>query len=159
MITDLSVISDKQLALMKNEINERGKMMLTQEGKKESRIWALKLIDYLLSSGYKLPDASKDRMAVVYADQLSEAIVIHGYDQIQKVVREWIKNDTRQYKAFPTAGDILDAIKNMLGNPAAEIARREHEEEVRKMVERERAELMKDVSEEHIEELKRRYEK
>ena len=150
-------VSDIQLAVMKNKIEERSRKMMTAEGKKEAQLWTLQLITRIASCGYRLPDIDKKMMALSYEEVLSDAIVTYGCNDIWDAVKEWIKNDTRQYKAFPTAGDILDAVKSMLGNPAAEIARREHEHEVEKIVEKEHDELMKNVTPEQMERLERKY--
>lgn len=157
MLQNLMTVSDMQLAVMQNRIEERGKKMMTEAGRKEAQLWTLQLITRIASCGYKLPDIDKKMMALSYEEVLKEAIVTYGCNDIWLAVREWIKNDTRQYKAFPTAGDILDAVKSMLGNPAAEIARREHEHEVERIVAREHEELMKDVTPEQMEKLERKY--
>lgn len=158
MMTDLALVSDVDLAKMERDISERGHRLITQEGKKEATEYALKLLTYLAESGYTLPAIDKEEMAKVWAGQLEEAIIIYGYDDIARVVKVWVKEDDRDYKQFPTAGTILAKVKDLLGNPVAEIARRNHEAEVKRMVEYERAELMKDVTEEHLAELQRRYE-
>lgn len=159
MTTDLALVSDLELARMENAIKERSKKLATKEGKTESQLWAIKLIDYIMISGYKLPAVDKELMAKAYADQLSDAIIVYGYDNIAKVVKEWVKKDDREFKQFPTSGTLLAEVKEELGNPIAEIARRNHEAEVERMVAREREELMKGATKERLEELNRRYEK
>lgn len=159
MVTDLALVSDLELGEMEIAIKQRAKKISTKEGKTESQLWAIKMIDYIMISGYKLPSVDKELMAKAYADQLADAIIIYGYDAIARVVKEWVKKDDREFKQFPTSGTILAEVKETLGNPIAEIARRNHEAKVEQMVERERKELMKGVTEEHLEELKRRYEK
>lgn len=159
MITDLSVVSSKELAQMEVAMNERGRRMATEEGKRDAQLWAINLLEYLALSGYKLPSVDKELMAKTWADQLSEAIIIYGEDDIARVVKAWVKEDSRDYKQFPTTGTLLAKVKELLGNPVAEIARRNYEAQVEQIVEHEREELVKGVSKEHIEELKRRYQK
>lgn len=155
--TSLALVSDIELAKMEHDISERGHRFITPEGKKEASAYALRLLTYLADSGYKLPSVDKEEMAEVWAGQLEEAIIIYGYDDIARVVKVWVKEDDREYKQFPTTGTILTKIKELLGNPVAEIARRNHEAEVKQIVEHERNELMKGVTKEHLEELQRRY--
>lgn len=157
MATDLALVSDLELAEMENAIKERGRALATKEGKTESQLWTIKLIDYLMVSGYKLPSVDKALMAKAYADQLADAIIVYGYDNIARVVKEWIKKDDREFKQFPTSGTILAQVKESLGNPVAEIARRNYEAQIAQMERYERNELMKGVSEVHLKELERRY--
>lgn len=157
MITDLSVVSSTELARMESAITERAKELSTKEGMTEAQLWAVKLLEYLAVSGYKLPSVDKALMAKTWADQLSEAIIVYGYDDIARVVKLWVKEDCRDYKQFPTTGTILARVKELLGNPIVEIARRNHEAQVEQMVQHEHDELMNGVSEEHLKELERRY--
>lgn len=157
MVTDLTLVSDLELGKIELAIKQRTQKLATKEGKAESQLWAVRMIDYIMASGYKLPPVDKEVMAKAYADQLADAIAVYGYDDIAKVVKEWIKNDDREYKRFPTAGDILAEVKNTLGNPLAEVARRNHEAEVMRIVEHERSELMKNVTDEQMERLERKY--
>lgn len=157
MVTDLALVSDLELAKIEVAIKERTQRLTTKEGKAEAQMWAIKMIDYIMVSGYKIPQVDKTMMAKAYADQLSDAIAIYGYDDIARVVKEWIRNDDRYYKQFPTAGTILAEVKAKLGNPLAEVARRNHEAEVARIVERERQELRDKYSEEEFERLERKY--
>lgn len=157
MISDLTLISGQDLAKMEVAMNERGREALTQEGKNKEYEFALRMIHYIMDCGYKLPSIDPEGMAAVWAGQLEEAIIIYGYDDIARVVKVWAKEDDREFKQFPTTGTIIAKIKELLGNPVAEIARRNHEAMVEQMVAAEKQELMKDVSEEHLKELQRRY--
>lgn len=157
MITDLTLISSQDLAKMEVAMNERGREAITQEGKKKEYEFALRMIHYIMDCGYKLPSIDPEGMAAVWAGQLEEAIIIYGYDDIARVVKVWAKEDDREFKQFPTTGTIIAKVKELLGNPVAEIARRNHEAMVEQMVAAEKQELMKDVSEEHLKELQRRY--
>lgn len=157
MITDLTLINDQDLAKMEVVMNERGREVITQEGKKKEYEFALRMIHYIMDCGYKLPSIDPNGMAAVWAGQLEEAIIIYGYDDIARVVKVWAKEDDREYKQFPTTGTIIAKVKELLGNPVAEIARRNHEAMVEQMVAAEKQELMKGVSEEHLKELQRRY--
>lgn len=157
MTTELSTLTDIELAKMEVAINERGRELATLEGKKNAQLWAVNLLEYLALSGYKLPAVDKTMMAKIWADQLTEAIIIYGKDDIARVVKEWVKKDDREFKQFPTSGTILAEVKELLGNPVAEIARRNHEAYVKQVVDHEREELMKDATPEHLQELERRY--
>lgn len=157
MVTDLTLVSSKELAKMEVAMNERGRKIITQEGKTEAREFAVRMIEYISKCGYKLPSIDIEGMAKVWERQLEEAIVIYGYEDIARVVEVWAKEDDREYKQFPTTGTIIAKVKELLGNPVAEIARRNHEAIVEQMAERERKELLKGVSEEHLKELQRRY--
>lgn len=159
MMTDLTLVSSTDLAKMEMAISERGKALATKEGKTQAQLWAVNMIEYLACSGYKLPSVDKELMAKTYAEQMADAIIIYGYDDIARVVKEWVKKDDREYKQFPTSGTLLAEVKKLLGNPLAEIARRNQEARVAQIVEHEKQELMKGVTEERLEELKRRYEK
>lgn len=157
MMTSLASVSDIDLAKMERDISERGHRLITAEGKKEATEYALRLLTYIAESGYTLPPIDKEEMAKVWAGQLEEAIIIYGYDDIARVVKVWAKEDDRPYKQFPTTGTIIAKIKDLLGNPVAEIARRNHEAFVAQMVEHEHNELMKNVTPERMAELERRY--
>lgn len=157
MITDLTLISSQDLAKMEVAMNERGREVITQEGKKKEYEFALRMIHYIMDCGYRLPSIDPEGMAAVWAGQLEECIIIYGYDDIARVVKVWAKEDDREYKQFPTTGTIIAKVKELLGNPVAEIARRNHEAMIEQMVAAEKQELMKDVSEEHLKELQRRY--
>lgn len=157
MITDLTLISSQELAKMEVAMNERGREVITQEGKKKEYEFALRMIHYIMDCGYRLPSIDPEGMAAVWAGQLEECIIIYGYDDIARVVKVWAKEDDREFKQFPTTGTIIAKVKELLGNPVAEIARRNHEAMVEQMVAAEKQELMKDVSEEHLKELQRRY--
>lgn len=151
----LMTVSDIELAQIENQIKERAATLATKDGKAESEQWVLKMFDYLQNSGYKLPDCDKRKMAVVYSDQLKDAITVYGYDSIAYCVREWIKGDT--YRRFPNAGIILSKVHELCGNPLAEVARRNHEAEVRQMIECEKEKLLKNVTDEQMERLERKY--
>jgi len=157
MITDLTLISSQELAKMEVAMNERGREVITQEGKKKEYEFALRMIHYIMDCGYRIPSIDPEGMAAVWAGQLEECIIIYGYDDIARVVKVWAKEDDREFKQFPTTGTIIAKVKELLGNPVAEIARRNHEAMVEQMVTAEKQELMKDVSEEHLKELQRRY--
>jgi hypothetical protein len=157
MITDLTLISDQDLAKMEVAMSERGHRIITKDGKAEAYEFALRMIHYIMDCGYRLPSIDPEGMAAVWAGQLEEAIIIYGYDDIARVVKVWAKEDDREYKQFPTTGTIIAKVKELLGNPVAEIARRNHEAMVEQMAERERKELLKGVTEEHLNELQRRY--
>ena len=157
MITDLTLINDQDLAKMEVAMNERGREVITQEGKKKEYEFALRMIHYIMDCGYKLPSIDPNGMAAVWAGQLEEAIIIYGYDDIARVVKVWAKEDDREFKQFPTTGTIIAKVKELLGNPVAEIARRNHEAMVEQMVAQEREELMKGATEEHLKELEERY--
>ena len=157
MITDLTLISSQDLAKMEVAMNERGREVITQEGKKKEYEFALRMIHYIMDCGYRLPSIDPEGMAAVWAGQLEECIIIYGYDDIARVVKVWAKEDDREFKQFPTTGTIIAKVKELLGNPVAEIARRNHEAMVEQIVAAEKQELMKDVSEEHLKELQRRY--
>ena len=86
------------------------------------------MFDYLANSGYKLPDTDYDEMAGVYADQLREHIAVYGYDIIKKAVREFVRNDRREYHPIPTAGQIIGAIEEIAPNSLKEIRRKELED-------------------------------
>lgn len=157
MITDLTLISSQDLAKMEVAMNERGREVLTQEGKNKEYEFALRMIHYIMDCGYKLPSIDPEGMAAVWAGQLEEAIIIYGYDDIARVVKVWAKEDDREFKQFPTTGTIIAKVKELLGNPVAEIARRNHEAFVKQMVKEEHEELMKGATEEHLKELEKRY--
>ena len=157
METSLALVSNEELAKMEVAMNERGRRIITKKGKAETYEFALRMIKYIRDCGYSLPAVDKEEMAKVWAGQLEEAIIIYGYDDIARVVKVWAKEDDRPYKQFPTTGTIIAKIKELLGNPVAEIARRNHEAMVEQIVAAEKQELMKDVSEEHLKELQRRY--
>lgn len=157
MITDLTLISGQELAKMEVAMNERGREVLTQEGKNKEYEFALRMIHYIMDCGYRLPSIDPEGMAAVWAGQLEECIIIYGYDDIARVVKVWAKEDDREYKQFPTTGTIIAKVKDLLGNPVAEIARRNHEAMIEQMAKQEREELMKGVTEEHLNELQRRY--
>lgn len=157
METSLALVSNEELAKMEVAMNERGRRIITKKGKAETYEFALRMIKYIRDCGYSLPAIDKEEMAQVWAGQLEEAIIIYGYDDIARVVKVWAKEDDRPYKQFPTTGTIIAKIKDLLGNPVAEIARRNHEAMVEQMVAAEKQELMKGVSEEHLKELQRRY--
>lgn len=157
MITDLTLISGQDLAKMEVAMNERGREVITQEGKKKEYEFALRMIHYIMDCGYRLPSIDPEGMAAVWAGQLEEAIIIYGYDDIARVVKVWAKEDDREFKQFPTTGTIIAKVKELLGNPVAEIARRNHEAMVEQMVAQEHEELMKGVTEEHLKELEERY--
>lgn len=157
MMTSLASVSDVELAKMEVAMNERGRRIITKAGKKEAEEFALKMIRYISGCGYKLPSINVEDMARVWANQLDEAIIIYGYDDISRVVKVWAKEDDREFKQFPTTGTIIAKIKDLLGNPVAEIARRNHEALVAQMAEAEHAELMKNVTPERMAELERKY--
>ena len=157
MITDLTLISSQELAKMEVAMNERGREVITQEGKKKEYEFALRMIHYIMDCGYRIPSIDPEGMAAVWAGQLEECIIIYGYDDIARVVKVWAKEDDREFKQFPTTGTIIAKVKELLGNPVAEIARRNHEAQVEQMVARERKELMKGATEEHLKELEARY--
>lgn len=159
MITDLSVVDDVQLARMENDIKQREIEIKTDVGKRKYQRWLVKMLAYFVESGYRLPDADVEHMAVVRMDQLSDAIVLYGESALEQVARQWVMDDTRAYKQFPTSGDILAKAKEMLGNPIAEVARRNHEAYVQRMVEQERKELLGSYTKEQLIELERKYKK
>ena len=148
-------VSDLQLGIMENNIKQRAQMLETEAGKAECAQWVLNMFEYLRLSGYKLPNDKVKAMAKVYASQLKDAIVIYGYDDVSRCVKEWIKEDT--YMRFPNSGQILQKVHELCGNPLAEIARRNEAARVEMMVQKEREELMKDVTEEQLKEMERRY--
>lgn len=152
---ELAALSDLELAKLENSIKERANSLATLKGKKESEQWVIRLFDYLQNSGYRLPDADKKRMAAAYADQLKDAIIVYGYEQVSYCVREWVKSDT--YKTFPNAGMILEKVHELCGNPIAEVARRKHEALVKQMEERNRKELLSKYSDEELEQLRKKY--
>lgn len=157
MVTDLTLVSSKELAKMEVAMNERGRRIITTDGKTEAREFALRMIEYISKCGYKLPSIDVEGMAKVWERQLEESIIIYGYEDIARVVEVWAKEDDREYKQFPTTGTIIAKVKELLGNPVAEIARRNHEAMVEQMVKQEREELMKGATEEHLKELEARY--
>ena len=157
METSLALVSNEELAKMEVAMNERGRRIITKKGKAETYEFALRMIKYIRDCGYSLPAIDKEEMAQVWAGQLEEAIIIYGYDDIARVVKVWAKEDDRPYKQFPTTGTIIAKIKDLLGNPVAEIAKRNHEAFVAQMVEHEHNELMKNVTPERMAELERKY--
>ena len=157
MVTSLASVSDVDLAKMEVAMNERGRRIITKTGKKEAEEFALRMIRYIADCGYKLPAMNVEEMARVWAGQLGEAIIIYGYDDIARVVKVWAKEDSREFKQFPTTGTIIAKIKDLLGNPVAEIARRNHETFIAQMKAREHEELMKNITPEKMAELERKY--
>ena len=155
MKNEMATTSDVELAKMETEIKQRASSIETNNGKKESQQWVLVMFDYLKNSGYKVQDNDMKRMAEAYAGQLKDAIVVYGYNAISVCVREWIKED--KYGRFPNAGQILEKVHELCGNPIAEIAKRNHEAKVKMIVQKEQDELRSKYSKEQIEELERRY--
>ena len=111
MITDLTLISGQDLAKMEVAMNERGREVITQEGKKKEYEFALRMIHYIMDCGYRLPSIDPEGMAAVWAGQLEECIIIYGYDDIARVVKVWAKEDDREFKQFPTTGTIIAKVK------------------------------------------------
>ena len=159
MTTELSLMSSSELAKLEVAMNERGRKMVTREGKTEAQEFALRMLRYIVECGYKLPSIDVDSMAKTWAGQLEECIIVYGYEDIARVVKLWATEDDREFKQFPTTGTIIAKVKELLGNPVAEIARRNHEAQVAQMVQHEHDELMKGVSDERLKELERRYKK
>lgn len=152
---ELATLSDIELARLEKDIKDRAQLLETREGKIEACQWVLRLFKYLRDSGYKMPDNDVESMSKTYARQLKDAIAVYGYNQISLCVDEWIKEDT--YKRWPNSGQILQKVKEMCGNPIAEVARRNYEAEVNRIVDEERKRNMEGITPERMAALERKY--
>lgn len=116
------------VAEIQGGIQSRRQALQTEQGFAEAKKVMIAMFDYLANSGYKMPDAEYEEMAGVYADQLREQIAIYGYEIIKKAVREFVRNDRREYHPIPTTGQIIGAIEEIAPNPLKEIRRKELED-------------------------------
>ena len=158
-MNELANMSDDQIKSLKNEISARKAQLKTKEGFDDAKRVMLGMFDYLQASGYKLPDTDYDQMAGIYADQLRDYIATFGYDVIKRAVRQFVQEDDSKYHQMPTSGQIIAVIKRVNGNPLSEIAKRQLEAEIARMVDREHRELMSKVTENELKELEAKYER
>lgn len=121
------------VAEIQGGIQSRRQALQTEQGFAEAKKVMIAMFDYLANSGYKMPDTDYDEMAGVYADQLREHIAVYGYDIIKKAVREFVRNDRREYHPIPTTGQIIGAIEEIAPNPLREIRRKELEDFIEKI--------------------------
>ena len=121
------------VAEIQGEIQSRRQALQTKQGFADAKKVMRAMFDYLANSGYKMPDTEYDEMAGAYADQLREHIAIYGYNTIKKAVREFVRNDRREYHPIPTTGQIIGAIEEIAPSPLKEIRRKELDDFIEKI--------------------------
>ena len=154
---ELALMTLEDLAVKVQEKEKRAAYMRTQNGKVRAKQLMVELFEYLKMSGYKLPDVDAVKMSEIWADQMSEYIVMYGSDVIREATRKFVANDHREYRQVPNAIQIIEEAKKIGYNPNVEYARRKHEEEVRRMVEEQHERTRKELTPQLRKELMEKY--
>lgn len=152
-MNELATMTFDELAVKVQEKERRRKYMMTEAGHKSAQKMMLEIFEYLRASGYKVPDAEPKRMAAVWAEQMSKYIVAYGRDVILQATKNFVANDSREYRQAPNAIQIIEEAKKIGYNPDAEYARRKHEEEVERMVQEQHERTKRELTPE----MKRRF--
>lgn len=122
-----------ELTIEVNNIARREASLKTAEGQKRATGMMLNVLRVIEAAGYE-PKSDLAEMAVVWVNAMKEQIAVYRFEIIEKAVLEYIQTDTREYKQFPSVGQIIDICNRIGKNPKAELAKREQEERERQMI-------------------------
>ena len=156
-MNSLVSISNDELIKASDEKRRRQEFMLSDAGKARARSRITGMIEYLNLCGYKIPDGDYHVMADIWMNQLEDIIVAYGFDVLHEAVESFVKNDHREYRQMPNAGQIIEVAKRIGYNPDAELARRQHEDEVARLEQEKADEVAKEMTDEKRRELMARF--
>lgn len=121
-------------------IEKREASLKTIEGQKRATGMMLDVLRVIEASGYQ-PKADLAEMAAVWVSAMKDQIAVYRFQGIHEAVMEFIKTDTREYKQFPSVGQIINLCNQLGRNPRAELARRNQEIAEKRMSEEYKAEI------------------
>lgn len=139
-MNNLMLLTDDQLNKAVADMNKRAAALDTPRGQEIAAGRMLEILHLIDAAGY---EAKTDiaNMAMSWVMLLRDQIEAYGFDTIRKAVCDFIRNDTREYKQFPSVGQIREQCSAIGANPKAELSRRREEELVRRMRAERQAEL------------------
>lgn len=147
-MNELATLSQDQLMHEVEMVDRRADYLKTEIGQTKAQKYVMEMLAYLSYSGYRPPESNRNFMAAAWVDALREEIAIYGFDVLREAFREFVKNDTREYRQWPNPGLIIAEMKRTGHNPKAELARRQKEKreaELEKKWQAEKAERRKEI--------------
>lgn len=126
-MNELTTYTKDELSVEVNDIDRRKAKLKTAHGLEEATHKMLGILRGIEASGYPTKTDIAE-MAFTWTSAMSEQIAVYRIEGIKKAVMEFIRTDTREYKQFPSIGQIIDICEKIGMNPRAELARREQEE-------------------------------
>ena len=139
-MNDLMLLTDAELNKAIDDMNKRAAALDTVRGQELAAGQMLDVLRLIDAAGYEAKtDISS--MAMSWVMLLRDQIEAYGFAAIRKAVCDFIRNDTREYKQFPSVGQIAEQCRAIGANPKAELSRRKEEELVKQIKAERQAEL------------------
>ena len=154
---ELAVMTNNELEVAVDNIRRRTELLDTTEGQKKAAGMMIDVLHIIESAGYE-PKTDLADMAMIWVMVMREQIAVYQFKGIREAVIEFIKTDTREYKQFPSAGQIMDICMRIGKNPRVELSRRrqaEFERWVDEEKDREMAELPEEYKKACVERVKK----
>lgn len=139
-MNDIALLTDVQLSKEVELMNKRIAALDTPKGQAKASERMLEILRMIEAAGYQ-PKSDVAEMAVAWVMLLREQIEAYGFDVIRDAACQFIRNDIRQYKQFPSVGQIVDACNAIGRNPKAELNRRRQDA----MIEKEKADMQAEI--------------
>lgn len=139
-MNELTLLTDDQLYKAVADINKRAAALDTPRGQELAAGRMLEVLQLIDAAGY---EAKTDiaNMAMSWVMLLRDQIEAYDFATLRKAVCDFIQNDTREYKQFPSVGQIREQCDVIGANPKAELCRRREEAIAQRMKAERQAEL------------------
>lgn len=155
-MNELALLSNDELDVEVKNIERRASQLKTIDGQKRAAALMLETLRLIEAAGYS-PKTDLAEMAMSWVIIMREQIAVYQFKGIREAVIEFIKNDTREYKQFPSVGQIIDICNHIGKNPKVELSRR-RQKEFERMVDEEYDREMAALPEEYKRACMRKYE-
>ena len=154
-MNELAVMTDNELTKALHDVELRECALQTSKGQEKAAEMMLEVLKMIEAAGYP---AKSDlaSMAMAWVMLLREQIALYSMAVIREAACEFIMSDIREYKQFPSVGQIADTCNRIGKNPRAEVARR-REEAIAEQMKAERQAELDALPKEYKDECVRRY--
>lgn len=144
---ELMLLNDDELQTEVLNIDRRRTKLNTSEGMSEASRLMLGVLRGIEAAGYE-PKSDLADMAATWVMLMREQIAVYRFEGIKEAVYEFLRTDTREYKQFPSAGQIIEVCSRIGRNPRSELGRR-RQAEFERQVDEERDREMAALPEEY----------